>query len=104
MGAAGGGKSSALLMGALQFVEVPGYAAIIFRRTLADLKLPGASSTVPTSGSVARHGGQATTTPGRSPQAPPSASGTSTPSSVASATRAPSSSTSRSTNSPSSAN
>ena len=41
-GAAGGGKSSALLMGALQGVEVPGFAAIIFRRTLADLKLPGA--------------------------------------------------------------
>ena len=40
-GAAGGGKSSALLMAALQPIEVPGYAAIIFRRTLTDLKLPG---------------------------------------------------------------
>lgn len=41
-GAAGGGKSSALLMAALQFIEVPGYNAIIFRRTFQDLNLPGA--------------------------------------------------------------
>jgi hypothetical protein len=41
-GAAGGGKSDALLMGALQYVDIPGYAAIIFRRTLQDLKLPEA--------------------------------------------------------------
>lgn len=41
-GAAGGGKSEALLMGALQFVEVPSYAAILFRKTYADLALPGA--------------------------------------------------------------
>jgi predicted phage terminase large subunit-like protein len=41
-GSAGGGKSSALLMAALQFVEEPGYAAILFRRTFADLSLPGA--------------------------------------------------------------
>lgn len=41
-GAAGGGKSEALLMAALQYVEVPGYAAIIFRRTYADLALPNA--------------------------------------------------------------
>ena len=41
-GAAGGGKSSALLMAALQFVDVPGYSAIMFRRTFADLGLPGA--------------------------------------------------------------
>jgi hypothetical protein len=40
-GAAGGGKSDALLMGALQYVDVPGYAAILFRRTYADLALPG---------------------------------------------------------------
>lgn len=39
-GAAGGGKSSALLMGALQYIDVPGYAALIMRRTLSDLKLP----------------------------------------------------------------
>lgn len=41
-GAVGGGKSDALLMGALQDVEVPGYAAILFRRTFQDLSLPGA--------------------------------------------------------------
>lgn len=41
-GAAGGGKSSALIMSALQYVDVPGYSAILFRRTYADLALPGA--------------------------------------------------------------
>lgn len=41
-GAAGGGKSDALLMAALQYVEVEEYAAIIFRRTYKDLSLPGA--------------------------------------------------------------
>jgi hypothetical protein len=41
-GAAGGGKSVALLAAALQFVEVPEYSAILFRRTFADLSLPGA--------------------------------------------------------------
>jgi len=41
-GAAGGGKSSALLMAALQYVDVPGYTAILFRKTYADLALPGA--------------------------------------------------------------
>jgi predicted phage terminase large subunit-like protein len=41
-GAAGGGKSSALLMAALQYVDTPGYSAILFRRTFADLSLPGA--------------------------------------------------------------
>ena len=41
-GAAGGGKSSALLMAALQYVDTPGYSAILFRRTFADLALPGA--------------------------------------------------------------
>lgn len=41
-GAAGGGKSSCLLMAALQYVHVPGYAALILRRTYADLALPGA--------------------------------------------------------------
>jgi hypothetical protein len=41
-GAAGGGKSDALLMAALQYVHVPGYSAILFRRTFADLSLPGA--------------------------------------------------------------
>jgi hypothetical protein len=41
-GEPGGGKSDALLMGALQYVDVPKYAAILFRRTYADLALPGA--------------------------------------------------------------
>lgn len=41
-GAAGGGKSVAQLMGALQYVDVPGYSAILFRKTYADLSLPGA--------------------------------------------------------------
>lgn len=41
-GAAGGGKSDALLMAALQYVDVPGYAAILFRRTFTDLRLPDA--------------------------------------------------------------
>ena len=41
-GAAGGGKSDALLMAALMFADVPGYAAILFRRTFADLALPQA--------------------------------------------------------------
>ncbi len=41
-GAAGGGKSSALLAAALQYVDVPGYSAILFRRTYADLSKPGA--------------------------------------------------------------
>jgi len=38
-GAAGGGKSDALLMAALQFVSEPGYNAILFRRTFQDLSL-----------------------------------------------------------------
>lgn len=41
-GAAGGGKSDALLMAALQYVHVPNYSAILFRRTYKDLSLPGA--------------------------------------------------------------
>lgn len=41
-GAAGGGKSDALLMAALQYVERPNYAALILRRTFKDLSLPGA--------------------------------------------------------------
>ena len=41
-GAAGGGKSDALLMAALQYVHVPGYAALLLRKTYADLALPGA--------------------------------------------------------------
>lgn len=41
-GAAGGGKSSALLMAALQYVDVPGYSALLLRRTYADLSKAGA--------------------------------------------------------------
>lgn len=41
-GAAGPGKSSALLMDALTGADVPGYSAILFRKTYADLALPGA--------------------------------------------------------------
>ncbi len=41
-GAAGGGKSDALLMGALQHVHVPGYAALLLRRTFRDLNQPDA--------------------------------------------------------------
>jgi predicted phage terminase large subunit-like protein len=35
-------NSSALLMAALQYVDIPNYSAVLFRRTLADLTLPGA--------------------------------------------------------------
>lgn len=41
-GAAGGGKSDALLMAAAQYVDVPGYSALILRRTWPDLNAPGA--------------------------------------------------------------
>ena len=41
-GAAGGGKTDALLMAALEYVDRPGYAALLLRRTFADLALPGA--------------------------------------------------------------
>lgn len=41
-GAAGGGKSDALLMAALQFVDSPGYSAFLFRKTYSDLALRGA--------------------------------------------------------------
>lgn len=40
-GAGGGGKSSALLMGALQYADVPGYSALIVRRTFAQLSKAG---------------------------------------------------------------
>ena len=46
-GAAGGGKSVALLEAALMFADVPGYNALLLRRTLADLKL--ADSLIPIS-------------------------------------------------------
>jgi hypothetical protein len=41
-GAAGGGKSDALLIAALQYVDIPDYSAILFRRSYTDLALPGA--------------------------------------------------------------
>ena len=41
-GSAGSGKSSTLLMAALAYVHVPGYAALLLRRTYKDLSLPGA--------------------------------------------------------------
>jgi PBSX family phage terminase large subunit len=41
-GAGSSGKSDSLLMAALQYVDVPGYSALILRRTFADLSLPGA--------------------------------------------------------------
>jgi predicted phage terminase large subunit-like protein len=40
-GAAGGGKSVALLMAALEHVDQPGYAALILRKDLPRLGLPG---------------------------------------------------------------
>lgn len=40
-GAAAGGKSDALLMAALQYVDVPGYAALILRRDTRRLTLSG---------------------------------------------------------------
>lgn len=41
-GAAGGGKSVALLMGAAQFVETPGYHSLLLRSSFPDLMKPGA--------------------------------------------------------------
>lgn len=41
-GAAGPGKSIGLLMAAAQFVDVPGYSALLLRRSYRDLALPGA--------------------------------------------------------------
>lgn len=52
-GAAGGGKSSALLMSALQFVEHRGYSALLLRRSFADLDKP--SSLIPRSHAMLRH-------------------------------------------------
>ena len=41
-GAAGGGKSDALLMAASQFIDHPHYRALILRRTFPELSMPGA--------------------------------------------------------------
>src|SRR5215207_6926674 len=40
-GAAGGGKSVALLMGALKYVGISGYSALIIRKDLRRLELAG---------------------------------------------------------------
>lgn len=40
-GAVGGGKSDSMLMDGLQFVGVPGFAALLLRRTYKELTLPG---------------------------------------------------------------
>jgi predicted phage terminase large subunit-like protein len=40
-GGAGGGKTAALLMSALQYTDVPGYHALLLRPSLAELALPG---------------------------------------------------------------
>jgi predicted phage terminase large subunit-like protein len=40
-GAAGGGKTDALLAAGLQYVDVPGYAGILLRRTFPELRMPG---------------------------------------------------------------
>src|SRR6184192_4292854 len=39
-GAAGGGKSDALLAAALEYVDTAGYNALILRKTFAQLSLP----------------------------------------------------------------
>lgn len=41
-GSARGGKTDAVLMAALQYVDIPGYNALILRRTFAELSLPDA--------------------------------------------------------------
>jgi predicted phage terminase large subunit-like protein len=41
-GAAGGGKSDALLMAALQYVDIPGYSALLLRDTYKNLTMSGA--------------------------------------------------------------
>lgn len=41
-GSAGPGKSSALLMDSLKYVDVPNYSALLLRKTYADLAKPGA--------------------------------------------------------------
>jgi predicted phage terminase large subunit-like protein len=40
-GGTGGGKSDWLLMGGLEYVDVPGYAALLIRRTFKELELEG---------------------------------------------------------------
>jgi predicted phage terminase large subunit-like protein len=45
-GAAGGGKTVALLMAALQYVHVPGYSALLLRRTFPELHGPAGLVTI----------------------------------------------------------
>jgi len=45
-GTAGGGKSVAMLMAALQYVEAPGYSALILRRTYPELTQEGGLITI----------------------------------------------------------
>ncbi len=40
-GQAGGGKTASLLAAALQYIMIPGYEAIIFRKSFSDLEKPG---------------------------------------------------------------
>lgn len=40
-GAGGGGKTTALLMGAAQYADVPGYEALLVRANYTDITLPG---------------------------------------------------------------
>lgn len=40
-GSGGGGKTDTLILAALQYVDVPGYSAALFRRTKPDLNKPG---------------------------------------------------------------
>ncbi len=42
-GAGGGGKTSAILIAALQYADQPNYDALILRRTFAELEMPGAT-------------------------------------------------------------
>ena len=39
-GAAGGGKTGSLLLGALQYADCPDYSALLLRRTMPELKMP----------------------------------------------------------------
>ena len=40
-GASGGLKTSGLLIGALQYADQPNYSALLLRRTLPELEMPG---------------------------------------------------------------
>lgn len=60
-GAAGGGKSYGLLLSALEYIREPSYRAIVFRRTVAQVRKPGglwdlACEVYPHAGGVALQG------------------------------------------------